>query len=399
MTGAAVFQGADVFEFRPQAATSELVLTGARLVLDDEVVAGSLRIADGVIRSIDQGRSSLSGAVDLEGDLLIPGLIDLHTDNLEKHYQPRIGVQWDPVHAAISHDVQVIGSGITTVFDSITIGAAEGWDARSDWVEPMLQGLDEARAHDMLKAEHLLHLRAEVTHEQILEIFEHHAAKRPVRFLSLMDHAPGDRQSPDVEDYRARCLKMFDDPAAVEHHIARLLHASEHLAPDHRRRLAEIAAEWRIPLATHDDASRAHVLDAVALGAVLSEFPTTPEAAAAARRHGLHVLMGSPNLIRGGSHSGNVAAGDLARADLLDILSSDYIPASLVLGAFKLTSPAFAWSLPAVVATVTRIPAEAAGLDDRGAIRAGLRADLVRVRQVGERPVVRSVWRAGGRVA
>ena len=390
---------AAVHVFPERTATPELVLTGARLVLDDEVVVGSLRIADGLIQSVDQGRSSLPAAIDLDGDWLIPGLIDLHTDNLEKHYQPRIGVQWDPVHAAISHDVQVIGSGITTVFDSITIGAAEGWDARSDWVEPMLQGLDEAREHDMLKAEHRLHLRAEVTHEQILEIFEHHATRRRVSFVSLMDHAPGDRQSPDVEDYRQRCLKQFGDPAAVEHHIERLLHASAQLAPGHRLRLGEVATAWRIPLATHDDASAAHVEEAVALGAVLSEFPTTAEAAAAARQHGLHVLMGSPNLIRGGSHSGNVAAGDLARAGLLDILSSDYIPASLILGAFRLAGEAFGWPLPDVIATVTRIPAEAAGLDDRGSIRAGLLADLVRVRGVGERPVVRTVWRAGARVA
>lgn len=379
-------------------AVPEVVLSG-RLVLRDEVTLGSVRIAGGRIAAVDQGRSHLAAAVDLGDDLLIPGLIDLHTDNLEKHYQPRTGVEWDAVHAAISHDALIIGAGITTVYDSITIGAAEGWDMRADYVRPMLEGLEEAIDHDMLKAEHLLHLRAEITHARIVEIFEHHADRRLVRFMSLMDHAPGDRQSPDLEDYRRRYLRIFDgDEVELDRHIERLLHGSRVLGPGHRRDLAAAAAQRGIPFASHDDASEAHILEAAALGAVLTEFPTTAAAAAAARAHGLHVLMGSPNLIRGGSHSGNIAAGDLAVRGTLDILSSDYIPASLLLAAFRLTRDKFGFPLPAAIATVTANPADAAALGDRGRIEAGLRADLVRVRLVAGRPVVRSVWREGERV-
>ena len=145
----------------------ELVLSG-RLVLEDEVVRGTLRVVRGHIAAVDPGPSRLPAAVDLGDDLLMPGLIDLHTDNLERHFQPRSGVQWDAVHAAISHDAQIIGSGITTVYDSITIGAAEGWDMRADYVRPMLEGLEEAAGHGMLKAEHLLHLRAEISHAHIV---------------------------------------------------------------------------------------------------------------------------------------------------------------------------------------------------------------------------------------
>ncbi|HEX6143991.1 MAG TPA: alpha-D-ribose 1-methylphosphonate 5-triphosphate diphosphatase [Geminicoccaceae bacterium] len=380
-------------------AEPELVLSG-RLVLSDGVIPGSVRIAGGRITHVDQGLSHLPAAVDLGDDLLMPGLIDLHTDNLERHFQPRSGVQWDAVQAAISHDAQVIGSGITTVYDSITIGAAEGWDMRADYVLPMLEGLEEAVAHGMLRADHLLHLRAEITHEQIVEIFAHHAERPLVRFMSLMDHAPGDRQSPDIEDYRRRYLKIFDgDEAVLDRHVERLLHGSRVLGPDHRRRLAAAARARGIPFASHDDASEAHVEEAAALGAVLSEFPTTPEAARAARARGLHVLMGSPNLIRGGSHAGNVAAADLARAGTLDILSSDYIPGSLLLAVFRLAGDELGLALPDAVRAVTANPADAAGLGDRGRIEPGLRADLIRVRTINGRPIVRAAWRTGERVA
>jgi alpha-D-ribose 1-methylphosphonate 5-triphosphate diphosphatase len=134
-------------------------------------------------------------------------------------------------------------------------------------------------------------------------------------------------------------------------------------------------------------------------GVALAEFPTTREAASGARQAGITVMMGAPNLIRGGSHSGNVAAAALAADGLLDILSSDYVPASLLMGAFALPRLVPGIALPEAVATVTRNPARATGLADRGALEPGLRADLVRVRVSEEVPVVRQVWRGGERVA
>ena len=203
----------------------------------------------GLIDEIDHGVSRVPGALDLAGDYLIPGLVDLHTDNLERHYQPRSGVEWDAVSAAISHDTQIAGSGITTVYDSLTLGAASGWDMRAETIEPIVQGLRTAVGHDMLRVQHLLHLRCEVTHPDIVPIFEAYAADPLVRFMSLMDHAPGDRQSPDIADYRRRYLRTFDgDEAAVDRHIEELLHGSRVLGPDNRRRLAGIAHERRLSL-------------------------------------------------------------------------------------------------------------------------------------------------------
>jgi alpha-D-ribose 1-methylphosphonate 5-triphosphate diphosphatase len=375
------------------------VLTNARLVLPNEVVRGTIVVRAGVIAEIDHASSRAPGALDLAGDYLVPGLVDLHTDNLERHYQPRSGVEWDAVSAAISHDTQVAGSGITTVYDSLTLGSASGWDMRDETIGPIIEGLRTAIGHDMLRVQHLLHMRCEVTHPDIVPIFEAYADDPLVRFMSLMDHAPGDRQSPDAVDYRRRYLKVFDgDEAAVDRHIEELLHGSRVFGPDNRRRLARIAAERRLACASHDDARREHIEEAIALGITVTEFPTTLEAAEAAHDAGIKVLMGAPNLIRGRSHSGNVAAALLAGRNRLDILSSDYIPASLLPGAFRLAHDDLGWSLPRALATVTSTPAATAGLDDRGRLEQGLRADLVRVQMVQNRPVVRAVWSGGARV-
>ncbi|SNB61692.1 alpha-D-ribose 1-methylphosphonate 5-triphosphate diphosphatase [Arboricoccus pini] len=378
----------------------EIVFSNARIVTEDEVVLGSMQLEGARIGGVSATSSALPAAVDLEGDYLIPGLIELHTDNLEKHYSPRAGVQWDAVAAAVGHDVQITGSGITTVYDSLVLGAAPGWDARDEWLVPMLAGLAEARRLGMLKAEHRLHWRCEVTHAEIVALFESLAAEPGLGLISLMDHAPGDRQSPDIEAYkrRYRAAASVDD-AAVEAHVASLIEGSRRYGSDNRRQLCAMAATKNIPVASHDDARLEHIEEAAALGCVISEFPTTLEAAVAARRAGMQVLMGAPNLIRGSSHSGNVAAAELAREDQLDIISSDYIPAALLPAAFRLASDAFGYSLSRAIATVSANPARAAGLDDRGRIGQGMRADLVRVALRDGRPLVREVWVAGAREA
>lgn len=382
------------------ASAPEILLTNARIVLADQVVAGSLVLRGGLVHAIETGNLGTPAAVDCEGDHILPGLVDLHTDNLEKHYQPRAGVTWDAVAATLAHDGQMATAGITTTFDSITIGSAEGWDMRAEMVEPILAGLDAARGRGMLRIDHRLHLRCEVTHPRIVEEFETHAARHPVAMVSLMDHAPGDRQSPDLDAYRRRYLRIFEgDPKRVEAHVKILIEGSRTHGPANCRALAARAREAGIPLATHDDASPAHVADAMALGAVFSEFPTTLQAARTAHEGGLAILMGTPNLVRGGSHSGNVAAGELALAGWLDLLASDYIPGSLLLGAYRLTREPYGLDLPRAIGMASRVPAEVAGLTDRGRIAPGLRADLLRVREVDGLPVVREVLVAGRRIA
>jgi len=166
-----------------------------------------------------------------------------------------------------------------------------------------------------------------------------------------------------------------------------------------RREIVALAHQYEIPLASHDDTTDENVTDAIRDRVSVAEFPTTIEAARGLHQAGIGILMGAPNVVRGGSHSGNIAAVDLAREGYLDILSSDYIPSSLLMAARQLPQHVPAIDLPAAIRTVTKAPAEAVGLSDRGEIATGKRADLIRVHVASSVPVVRSVWREGRRVA
>ena len=154
-----------------------------------------------------------------------------------------------------------------------------------------------------------------------------------------------------------------------------------------------------VTTATHDDATEAHIKEAITLGATISEFPTTVAAASAANNAGMSTIMGGPNVVRGGSHSGNVSAADLSDKGLLDALSSDYVPSSLLYGAFLLSDKQ-GLSLPDAIATVTTNPARMANFNDRGEIKAGLRADLIQVKRCTDgTPIVRKTFKLGERVA
>ena len=170
-------------------------------------------------------------------------------------------------------------------------------------------------------------------------------------------------------------------------------------AATNMRAIVALAQQYEIPLASHDDTTEENVTDAIRDRVSVAEFPTTIEAARGLHRAGIGILMGAPNVVRGGSHSGNIAAVDLAREGLLDILSSDYIPSSLLMAALQLPQRVPAIDLASAIRTVTKTPAEAVGLADRGEIAPGKRADLIRVHVARDVPVVRCVWREGHRVA
>jgi alpha-D-ribose 1-methylphosphonate 5-triphosphate diphosphatase len=377
-------------------ALGELVLTNARIVLANEVLDGSVRVDGGVITDI--GTPSRTG-VDLDGDYLIPGLVELHTDHLETHYAPRPRVRWNPVAAVQAHDAQIAASGITTVLDAIRVGL----DEDTDMATPDMRILADAIAAGMragrLRAEHHIHLRCEVSSPDCLEAFDLFKDDPAVRLASLMDHAPGQRQFTSMDACRAyyQGKKKMSDVDFADFVRRRNEQSQAHAGPT-RRAIAEICNAKGIVLASHDDATREHVEEAEALGMHIAEFPTTLESAKASRQAGMAILMGGPNVVRGGSHSGNVSARALAEADLLDILSSDYIPFSMLQSAFSLADNVEGISLSKAIQLVTKRPAEAAGFADRGEIAIGKRADFVHVRVEDGIPIVLTVWRQGRRV-
>ncbi|MDB5585541.1 MAG: phosphonate metabolism protein PhnM [Devosia sp.] len=376
--------------------TAETVLTNARIVLADDVITGSIVLRDGKI--VEIGDSSATGE-DMDGDYIIPGLVELHTDHLENHYAPRPRVRWNPIASVQAHDAQVAASGITTVFDALRVGTDEQADMGSAEMRVLAEAITAGKAANRLRADHFIHLRCEVSAPDCLENFTALQHDPLVRLASLMDHAPNQRQFASFDAYKIYYqgkLKMSD--AALAEFSARRTHDSETYAGPHRAAIAAFCRDNGIVLASHDDATLGHVDEAIAQGIDVAEFPTTIEAARASHDAGLAVLMGAPNVVRGSSHSGNVSARTLAEAGILDILSSDYIPFSLIQAAFTLGDSVDSISLPHAVRLVTKHPATAGGLDDRGEIAAGKRADLVRVRLSDGIPIVRTVWREGQRV-
>jgi len=378
-----------------------LVLANARLVLADDVIEGGwIAAADGVIAEIGHGEPP-ADADDMAGDLIIPGLVELHTDHLEAHYMPRPKVHWDPISAVVSYDGQLAVCGITTVLDSLRVWREEGADEVSGEATLLADAIAAARAADMLRADHFLHLRCEVPMPDVVDETRTLIGRDDVRLLSLMDHTPGQRQFRDENKlrdyYRGKSGGLTNAELDVMFE-KRLQHAARHGAKNHRA-LVELARQHRTPLASHDDTTREHVALSIDDSVAIAEFPTTIEAARALHAGGVRVLMGAPNLVRGGSHSGNVATVEAARAGVLDVLSSDYLPASLLMAALCLPKAVPTIALPAAVRTVTKTAAEAVGLNDRGEIAVGKRADLVRVCPSQKVPVIRSVWRKGRRVA
>ncbi|GHT90310.1 amidohydrolase [Betaproteobacteria bacterium] len=379
--------------------SDEMILTNARVVTADQVFHGSVLVRDGRITDLDDKPSALPQAVDLEGDYLMPGLIELHTDNLEKHMTPRPGVDWPSLSAVITHDAQVIASGITTVLDAISIGDINPRGQRLAKLSPMVDAIEQAEKNGLTRAEHHLHLRCEVVHPETQDVFERLAANPRLSLVSIMDHSPGQRQFVNLDKYRTYYMGKYSlNAEEMDELMHRQIRNAQNNSDRQRKAIAAHCARQNVPLASHDDATAAHVHESIGLGMAIAEFPTTAEAASASHQKGLKVMMGAPNIIRGGSHSGNIAASHLAKEGVLDILSSDYYPSSLLAAAMKLTESDVGFSLPEAIRTVSKTPAETVGLCDRGEIKAGLFADLIQVRAHHGHPLIHQVWKQGRRV-
>ncbi len=376
------------------------ILTNARIVLDTEVVHGTVVLSGDRVELVDDGRTTVPGAVDCEGDLLMPGLVELHTDNLERHIQPRRGVDWPHAAAILAHDRELASCGITTVFDALRVGTLRsstglGYDA---YARDLTTEIMAMQGKGALKISHHIHLRAEICSQSLVGELDSFGPEDRVGLVSLMDHTPGQRQFADPDKLRAYIQgKKGLSAEQFDVYCDELRGYQREFGAAHEAAAVAAAGRLGAALASHDDTTEAQVATSAGHGARIAEFPTTHEAARACRARGIAVMMGAPNVIRGGSHSGNVAASELAEMGLLDILSSDYVPSALLLAAMRMAE--LTGDLPKAIAAVTSAPARAVGLTDRGRIAPGLRADLIRVRTEGDVPAIQSTWSAGARVA
>ena len=378
----------------------ETVFANAKIITENAIIHGTIMFADGVISSIDSGTRVPLGAIDCEGDYVAPGLIELHTDNLERHLTPRPKVNWPKRAAVLGHDRELAGAGITSVFDALRVGSEADQKSHGylryarETVDHILDQIN----HRALKVSHHIHLRAELCTETLVEELYEFSDNDRVRLVSLMDHTPGQRQFRDLSKHREYLVgKHGYNDAEVEAHWTKLRELQTLYLEKNRAATVAYATEVGAILASHDDTTLDDVLESDRLGITVAEFPTTLEAAEACRAKAQFIVMGAPNIVRGGSHSGNVAAQELARGGLLDILSSDYVPAALLNAAVSLGT--LLEDMAAGIRTVTACPADAVGFDDRGRIAPEKRADLVRFAMHDGLPIIKSVWSRGQRIA
>ena len=373
------------------------ILTNALLVLPGETLFGTIILQGQAIADIQPGPSHAPGAIDLGGDTVIPGVVDVHTDNLERQVQPRSMARWPSRSAMVAHDAQCAAAGVTTVLDALCLGDL-GFD--KERIQTFREGvidLDALTDAGLLKADHFLHLRCEVPATDMLALFDPVADHRLVRMISLMDHSPGVGQYADLAFYRKLRRQGGLDDATIDRRIQEMQQHREKWRTPNRRALLDRVRGTNIALASHDDRTEAEIAENLEDGIRISEFPVTLQAATAAKRAGMQVIAGAPNIVRGGSHTGNVAARDLVRAGAVDAFASDYVPPSLIEAAFQCARED-GITLPAAIAMISAHPAQMANLPDRGRLQPTLRADLVRIRLLGTLPIVRQVWRAGERV-
>ncbi|BDG20176.1 amidohydrolase (plasmid) [Thermus thermophilus] len=349
-------------------------LSGARLVLPDRVlVEGSVRLEGGRIAEVREG--FVPQGVDLRGFTLVPGVVDLHGDSLERELEPRPGVHLPLEMALSAWEARLLASGVTTAYATLAFWEGSGGLREPERALALAAQLAEARPY--LHLDLRVHGRYEVSRPRGLKWVEEALGKGLLHLLSFMDHTPGQGQFRDLESYVAYMVRWLGRPEAeVRREVATLSRA----AWEALEGLARKARALGVPLASHDDDSEARVALMARLGVGISEFPVTLEAARAAKGRGMAVVMGAPNALRGGSHNGNLSAHEALREGFLDALATDYLPDAALRAAFRLAAEGLL-DLPRAVALVTRGPALAVGLADRGALVPGLRADLVLLKE------------------
>lgn len=381
--------------------SSITAVRGVRAVLADRVLDdATVVVEDGHIASIAERGAAPPGAVDGRGALCLPGLIDTHSDGLEKELRPRPGVELDIDFALRSFEGRVRAAGVTTMFHGIGFEESEKYQRTVALADRLCDAVERRTASSDAIVDHRILYRLDARDHDGFLALQRRLARRidegTLPLVSFEDHTPGQGQYTDrtaFERYIAGTRGITPDEARRV--VDELIVERDQLLENRSRALPWLTGEAgarRIRLMAHDPATPAEVGEAVSWGATIGEFPTTVEAARLAREHGLRTVCGAPNVLRGASHSGNVSAVELISLGLCDGLASDYLPSTL-LGAVGALVDGGVCSLPAAVALVTTGPATTVGLTDRGDLAEGARGDLVLATLTGRLPTVRSVLR------
>ena len=367
-------------------------LVNATVVLRDLVVhGGSVVIEDGCIAAVcdDSGGGAV---VDLHGDWLIPGLVDLHCDALEKEVEPRPGIRFPLPFAVANADKRNAAAGITTVYHALSFAQDELGIRDVSVAGDIVRAVHGFRPHGLV--DNRTHLRYEITDPAGAPVIAALIEAGEVELVSFMDHSPGQGQYKTIEAYRDYLVKTYHRAPADAERMAREKIATRADAMPRVEVLARCARQRGVRLASHDDDDENKLRSMAALGVSVAEFPVTIAAAALARSVGIATVFGAPNVVRGGSQSGAVKAADAVMAGVADCLCADYAPAAMLAAVFRLPGVCGV-SLPDAVAMASANPAQAVGLTDRGSIEVGCRADLVAVREIAGCPQATMTWCRG----
>ena len=368
-------------------------LTHARVIMPDRVLENSaVLIDDGRIVAIEPDGARADRVVDLQGQTLMPGLIDLHCDAIEKEAEPRSRVLFPFDFAVAQVDRRNAAAGITTPFHALSFANNE-WGVRNNQTAAqVVRAVHAFRPHSLV--DNRVHCRYEVTDPTSVDVLRALMDEGAVDLLSVMDHSPGQGQFKTLESY---LQYMMGNHAMSREQAEEAAHAKTRAKDGAVARVQALLAHAHalgIATASHDDDSVQRIATMRNLGVSMSEFPITLDTARAAVSCGLPTILGAPNVLRGQSQSGSMRAIDAIRAGVASCLCSDYQPSTLIAAAFAVAAQTdLSW--PQAIALVTANPADACGLADRGRIAVGQRADLVAVAQVGALPLISHTWSAG----
>lgn len=369
------------------------LLTHAGVVFQDDVYNDvSVLIEDGIISAIDPANCSGAVEVNLQGRLLMPGLVDLHCDALEKEVEPRPGVNFPVKFACAQADKRNAAAGVTTIYHSLSFANHELGVRNNQFAAELARSVNTWGQFALV--DNRVHLRYEVTDETAVTLLSELLIQGDAHLISFMDHTPGQGQFKSVEAYRSFLMRTYDKTHNEFDEMLKQKLLSSQGGRERMQNLAALAVQQGVAIASHDDDTPEKIGMVKALGATISEFPINLETALAAKASGLHTLFGAPNVLRGKSQSGSMRALDAVMHGVADCLCGDYSPAALLPAALKLPSLTDI-DVCEAVALVTSNPARAAGLHDRGNIAVGQRADLIAVRWFDDFPHVERVWSRG----
>lgn len=371
-------------------------LTNARVVLEDDIINdGALLIEEGVITEICPQQSNAGKVLDLAGAWLIPGMIDLHCDALEKEVEPRPNVHFPLDFACAQADKRNAAAGITTVYHALSFANDELGVRNNEMAAQVARAVNAWAPHGLV--DNRVHCRYEITDESGLPILKQLLSEQCMHLISMMDHTPGQGQFKDLNAYRNYLTRTYRKTVDEVDVIVERKQGAAAGAYARMLDLAQAAHQADISVASHDDDSPERVATMSGIGADISEFPITLAAARAAKQSGMSTIYGAPNILRGMSQSGSMRAIDAIQEGVADCLCADYHPAALIVAVMKVVEHSVL-DLPAAVRLVSANPARAAKLHDRGMIAVGKRADLIAVEQPGGLPQVKSVWVHGHQV-